>query len=218
MVAKARTDIPVTASSIVIHPTVMVLFTSINEQAYNPRKITPEKFVGLKASIRKNGFLDPLVLRKTGNGLIGGHQRMRAVREICAEDKTSLPLNLPCVILDIDERDAKKLNIALNKLGGEFDNKKLAELLIDIQGTSPITASEREEMGFRAVEMTDLLTLNDPPVIDTDPKSFAKGPTLSLLFGNASTRDSVKEALKKRAEAMKKPPGDVVFDLLGGAD
>jgi len=209
---------PVPHNTLVVHGTTMVSFALINEKAYNPRRITPDKLAGLKASIRRYGFIDPMIIRKADNGLIGGHQRMRAVREVCAEDNQPIPQKLPCIILDITEREAKKLNIALNKLGGEFDNKKLAELVVSIQQEQIITPDERDLMGFRGVELTDLLSINDPPTLDTDPKPFAKGPTVSLLFSNANVRDSVRETLKKRSESQKRPPGDIVYELLGGKE
>lgn len=207
-----------TPLALVIHQSVMVPFNTINEAPYNPRRISKEKLEGIKGNIRKNGFIDPIVLRKADNGLIGGHQRVRSVREICAEDKLPLPAKLPAIVLDISARDAKKLNIALNKLGGEFDNKKLSDLLLDIQSEQAITSEETDLMGFRAADVTALLALNAPPVIDTDPKPFAKGPTLSLMFSSEAVRDSVRATLKKRAESEKKHVGDVVFNLLGGVD
>jgi hypothetical protein len=199
-----------------LHQVTMVAVSLINEAVYNPRKISPDKLAGLKQSIRRYGFLDPLVLRKANHVLVGGHQRLRAVREVCAEDKLPLPQKMPCIIVDLSEREAKKLNIALNKLGGDFDNKKLSDLLLAIQGEQAITPEERDLMGFKPVEFTDLMSINDPPTVSSDPKPFAKGPTVSLMFSTAEIRDAVRERLKKRSETENKAPGDIVYELLGG--
>lgn len=204
------------AKTLVIHPTVMVPFGSINLMAYNPRKWTAQEMGDLKASMRRYGFLDPLALRKKNSGCLGGHMRVSAVREVCTEDSIPMPKSLPAVVLDVTEREGKMLNIALNKLGGRFDNKKLAELLAGIQGEQTIAPDERDLMGFHGTDLTDLLALNEPPRVDTDPKAFAKGPSISLIFSSAKVRDATRETLHKRAEAENVHPGDIVFRLLGG--
>jgi len=213
-----RTPVVVTKSSVVVHRQTMLSISLINEAAYNPRKIAPSKFAGLKRSIRTYGFIEPLAVRKATNGLIGGHQRLKAVREVCAEDRTPLPLKLPVVLLDVDERTAKKLNVALNNLGGDFDQKKLAELLININSEGPVMPDERELMGFSELQFADYLSFNDPLQPDPDPKPFAKGPSCSLIFATAEHRDLTREMLKKRAEQERIHPGEVVYRLLGGKD
>lgn len=54
----------------------------INPAAYNPRRISDEALSGLKESIKKFGFVEPLVINtKTGN-LVGGHQRLKAAENL----------------------------------------------------------------------------------------------------------------------------------------
>lgn len=40
-----------------------------------------------------------------------------------------------CVVVDLDEKKEKALNIALNKISGEWDNDLLANLLKDLDGS-----------------------------------------------------------------------------------
>jgi len=45
----------------------------VNPSAYNPREISDNAFEGLKESIKKFGFVDPLVINKRTGVLCGGH-------------------------------------------------------------------------------------------------------------------------------------------------
>ena len=40
-----------------------------------------------------------------------------------------------CVVVELSEEKEKALNVALNKISGEWDNDKLALLIADLQGT-----------------------------------------------------------------------------------
>ena len=85
---------------------------------YNPRKIDPEQLNDLVRSLKQFGFVDPLVVRSEDNMIIGGHQRYEAAKLL--KYKT-----VPVVQLDISENDAKVLNVALNKISGEWEEDKL---------------------------------------------------------------------------------------------
>ena len=67
------------------------------------------------------------------NVLIGGHQRERAMRELCAAYGWPEPDLVPCTILDVPDADAKQLNVALNNIEGEFDPVKLGRLFLDVR-------------------------------------------------------------------------------------
>ena len=69
-----------------VHVPTLHRVSDLNPSAYNPRKITPEKFEALKESIRVDGFLEPIVVQKKGLNIIGGHQRVKAIKEICVEE------------------------------------------------------------------------------------------------------------------------------------
>lgn len=201
-----------------VHEQRMLKVVDINPAAYNPRRISPEKYEGLKESIRTEGFVEPLVVQKKGLGLIGGHQRLRAVKELAIEAGEKPP-DLPCTIIDIDDVRAKKLNIKLNSLTGEFDARLLGELLIDIYD-DPVKVIHEEalHLGFEQEEVIKYMHLVEPPppkpAGDDGGTSFAKNTTLSLEFDSASIRDAVKKILKERSELEKKKSGDVIASLL----
>ena len=51
---------------------------SVTGSQYNPRKITGEAIAELQASISKLGLIKPLIINKSNNTIIAGHQRKRA--------------------------------------------------------------------------------------------------------------------------------------------
>lgn len=199
--------------SVKIHP------TRLNPAPYNAQKMTPAEFEALKAGIRSFGFVENVVVQKHSSRfgplvIIGGHQRLNAVREICVEDNCPMP-ELPCVVLDVDDRTAKRLNVALNRVHGTPDAQLLAELLEDIDREQRVTPEEVSMMGFEDDEFRGLLHLADPPV-PTDSETFARSITISLKFNDLPTRDAVKAKLDDRAKKQKCLNGDVVMGLLRG--
>lgn len=205
---------------IVFHPTKMILLSRLNPVAYNPRKISEADFKALKESIATVGFIDPIAVRKTGLEIIGGHQRRNAVLELVQERALAMP-KIPCIVLDVDERMAKKLNVALNNVGGEFDAKKLGEVLASMHTREQkLTVDEVSFMGLELSEADRFLSLVNaetliPPSTNPNPSTFANSVTLSLQFNDVRLRDAVKASLVAKAETTKQKTGDFVADLLG---
>lgn len=57
-----------------------------------------------------------------------------------------------CVVVELDEEHEKALNVALNKISGEWDNDKLALLIADLQGAD----FDVSLTGFEPAELDDL--------------------------------------------------------------
>lgn len=53
----------------------------IKPSKYNPRKISDFDYKNLKRNIKEFGLVQPLVINKNNN-LIGGHQRLKALKEL----------------------------------------------------------------------------------------------------------------------------------------
>jgi len=91
---------------------------------YNPRKIGVREKMELTKSLKKFDFVQPIVVNinpKRMNVIVGGHQKVKIAKEL--GHKT-----VPCVEVNLDEKQEKELNLRLNKNGGEFDNDLLARL------------------------------------------------------------------------------------------
>lgn len=217
MARKTKTN----GRSLIIHTPVPTDVEMLNPAPYNPRKIKPAKLAALKQKIREVGFLDPLVIQKWSEKhsleyvIVGGHQRLRAVREVCEEEGIALPL-LPCIILDVDDRTAMKLNIALNNINGEWDTHLLAKLLAELNADDKMTETEIGGMGMSEDEFDKYVSLvEDDPEIPPEPmQTFGKSVTCSLAFSDVGQRDSVKKRLEEIAKLESKRTGEVVFEML----
>lgn len=151
-------------TSIVAKP-VQVELGKLNFAPYNPRKMPSEQMTALKGSIKEHGFVQPLVVQREGNVLIAGHQRVRALRELCKETKQALPKKVYAVVLDLPDSQAKRLNIQLNRISGEFDDAMLVSLLSDVALVTP----SLDGLGFSAEQLENLLgSYEEPPKLEDE--------------------------------------------------
>src|SRR3990167_37994 len=96
---------------------VQVEISKLKFAEYNPRQISEKDFEALKNSIEEFGFVEPVVVNKDFT-IIGGHMLVRAGASIGLKQ-------VPCYFVDLDKNKEKVLNIALNKISGEWDFDKL---------------------------------------------------------------------------------------------
>jgi DNA modification methylase len=101
----------------------------------------------LKRSIQSFGFVAPLVVRRRDNTIIGGHQRFEAAKALGYA-------TVPVVFVDVTEAEAKALNLALNKIGGEWDLPRLGALLDELQSLPDL---DETLSGFDHSEIDSLL-------------------------------------------------------------
>ena len=98
---------------------------------YNPRKdLKPgdAEYEKLKRSLEQFGYVEPVIWNKTTGRVVGGHQRLKVLQDLGLTE-------IECVVVEMDEEKEKALNIALNKISGEWDKDKLALLISDLQGS-----------------------------------------------------------------------------------
>lgn len=138
----------------------------IHPAKYNPRKdLKPSdpEYQKLKKSIHAFGFIEPLVWnRRTGN-LVGGHQRFKV---LVAEGVTEVP----CSVVDLDEDKEKALNIALNKISGDWELPKLKDLLEELE----LSDLDMELTGFDSNEIEELMAAfyDEKPFNPKQPDDF----------------------------------------------
>ena len=97
---------------------------------YNPRKdLKPgdPEYEKLKRSIEQFGYVEPVIWNKTTGRVVGGHQRLKVLLDMGITE-------VECVVIEMDEEKEKSLNVALNKISGDWDKDKLALLIADLQG------------------------------------------------------------------------------------
>ncbi|EGO8804130.1 site-specific DNA-methyltransferase [Enterococcus faecalis] len=111
---------------------------------YNPRvdlKPGMQEYEKLKQSILEFGFVDPPIYNiQTGN-LVGGHQRVAVARELGLFNEIEVSVvNLPL-------NKEKALNVALNKISGQWDEEKLYFLLNELDDEAvSLTGFDTEEV------------------------------------------------------------------------
>lgn len=122
---------------------------------YNPRKdLKPgdAEYEKLKRSIEQFGYVEPVIWNQTTGRVVGGHQRLKVLMDMGMTE-------VDCVVVEMDEEKEKALNIALNKISGDWDKDKLALLIADLQGAD----FDVSLTGFEPAEIDDLFkdTLKD---------------------------------------------------------
>jgi DNA modification methylase len=104
--------------------------SSINPAAYNPRKdLQPgdPEYEKLKRSIQEFDIVEPLIWNERTGNLVGGHQRLKVLQDL---GYTEVEVS----VVDMDSAKEKALNIALNKISGEWDFPLLKDLLLELDG------------------------------------------------------------------------------------
>ncbi|WP_409177482.1 ParB N-terminal domain-containing protein [Brevibacillus fortis] len=79
----------------------------------------------LKRSIQEFGYVEPLVWNEQTGNLVGGHQRFKILVE---QGTTEIEVS----VVSLDEIQEKVLNVALNKISGDWDEEALATLLSEL--------------------------------------------------------------------------------------
>ncbi len=212
------------ASDLVVHEPQKLELSKLSFAEYNPRTITAEELGRLKASIKKHGLVLNFVVQKRSKEhgkplvVIGGHQRLRAVRELCAELGREPPSHGWGVVLDVSDAAARGLNVALNSIEGDWDTSKLGDLFKYLKDAGELDLStvgfdlaEVDELVRQASEGADELASRLEREAEEGIQSFARSVTLTVEFATVEDRDRAKALLKERG-GMK--PGSYVLGLL----
>ena len=115
--------------------------------AYNPRKWDEKKADELSESIKKFGFVDPLVVNSAPerlNTVIGGHFRLHIAKKLGYSTVPVVSVNIP------DVEKETELNLRLNKNTGDWD----LDLL------SKFDPSLLTEIGFSSEEMDEIFDID----------------------------------------------------------
>ena len=161
---------------------------------YNPRKdLKPgdPEFEKLKRSVEEFGYVEPIIWNERTGVVVGGHQRLKVLMHLGYTE-------VDCVVLDIDEQKEKALNIALNKISGDWDMPLLTALLQDLNdGGYDATLT-----GFDVAEMSELfddqseIKEDEPPAASPQDKApYTQSGDIWLLGQHVlMCGDSTKEA------------------------
>jgi len=100
----------------------------------------------LKRSIEQFGAVEPVVWNKQTGNVVGGHQRLKILLDMGQT-------RIDCVVVELDEAHEKALNLALNRITGDWDEGKLAALMADLDASD----FDVSLTGFDATEIDALM-------------------------------------------------------------
>ncbi len=192
--------------------------------AYNPRKKLKKgdkEYEKIKQSLLKFGYVDPIIVNEDLT-VIGGHQRLTVLKDLDYE-------TAKCVIVDLPKEDEKALNIALNKITGQWDEALLADLLLDLQESD----FNLDLTGFEPPEIDDILSnVHDKKLSEDefDVEEELKKPTLSrhgdiwqlgkhrVICGDSTKAETYKQLLDDRKAnlVVTDPPYNVDVEETAG--
>ena len=192
--------------------------------AYNPRKKLKKgdkEYEKIKQSLLKFGYVDPIIVNNDMT-VIGGHQRLTVLKDLHYE-------TAKCVIVDLPKEDEKALNIALNKITGQWDDALLADLLLDLQESD----FNLDLTGFEPPEIDDILSnVHDKELSEDefDVEEELKKPTLSrhgdiwqlgkhrVICGDSTKVETYKQLLDDRKAnlVVTDPPYNVDVEETAG--
>jgi DNA modification methylase len=136
-----------------------IAINRINPARYNPRKdLQPHdpEYQKLARSLDQFDCVAPLVWNRRSGNLVGGHQRFKILS--ARGDREVF-----CSVVDLSPKKEKALNIALNKISGQWDEQRLASLLDELIKEPDF---DFEVTGFELPEATrlidDMLTPHSP--------------------------------------------------------
>lgn len=199
--------------------------TSLKPADYNPRKdLQPgdPEYEKLKRSLTEFGYVEPVIFNQTTGHVVGGHQRLKVLADLGHTD-------VDCVIVELDDTREKALNVALNKISGDWDESKLALLIADLDASD----FDVELTGFDDAEIQAMIgSLDDDNVTDDDfdlsaaleAASFVERGDVwtvgrhRLMCADATSESDVATLMDGKSAnlVLTDPPYNVAFESAGG--
>lgn len=149
----------------------------------------------LRRSIEEFGYVEPIIWNERTGNVVGGHQRLKVLLEQGKEE-------IECVVVDLDDKDEKILNVLLNKVKGRWDIGKLADLLqeLDEAGAMEVTGYEDWELQSLLMQYDHIKDLMEEDF--SDYASDKERSTFVMTFSlPAGARETVENYLQNTDNA-----------------
>ena len=170
-----------------------------------------DKYHKLARALRERGFLSPILVRPRGDQfeIIDGEHRHRLARELGLK-KT------PCLVADLDDREARIKTLQLNGLRGDNHPERLGRLLFDLRAECDAKTLERS-LPFSALEIDQIteLAINDAEsAVAPELQNLSRRPPLFEVFAvvvSAEQRERIERAVARAREEPGRPePGEAL--------
>jgi ParB/RepB/Spo0J family partition protein len=124
---------------------------------WNPNRMSEKMFHKLKAYVKREGLVEPIVVRELDDGyqILGGYHRWKIAKDLGY-------VTVPCAVVDLDDRRAKILSVNLNEMKGQSVSSLLSELVHDL--SQELTLEDLEsQLPYSEAELKDALELMKVP-------------------------------------------------------
>ena len=166
----------------------------INRAAYNPRvdlKPEDEEYQAIERSLKRHGLVQPIVWNRRTNTVVSGHQRLTVLE---AQGETEVTVS----VVDLDDIKEKELNIALNTITGEWDDKKLTDILTELGEEAADTGFTLPEIDVLRDELKSYF--DDVTETDEEPEEDLEDNFLLSLDFDAADEKPLKAYIKEHGE------------------
>lgn len=191
----------------------------------NPRRIGDAELEALTRSLQEFGFVQPVIALRSDDTVVGGHQRLVAARRLGIKQ-------VPVVYVDLPLEQARLMNLALNKISGEWDQDMLAHLIADLSKNAELdltlSAFNEDELAKlmksldvrekrERPETFDLDAALEAPSVATRGEMWALGDHRVLCGDATDPADVARLFGERRAQmAFTDPPYNVALGDHGG--
>lgn len=167
----------------------------MNRAAYNPRvDLQPEdeEYQAIERSLKRHGLVQPIVWNRRTNTVVSGHQRLTVLE---AQGETEVTVS----VVDLDDIQEKELNIALNKITGEWDDNKLSVILNELGEEATDTGFTLPEIDVLRDELKSYFDDVTAPDEEEPTEEPEESFLLSLTF-DAADEKPLKAYIKEHSE------------------
>lgn len=167
----------------------------MNRAAYNPRvDLQPEdeEYQAIERSLKRHGLVQPIVWNRRTNTVVSGHQRLTVLE---AQGETEVTVS----VVDLDDIQEKELNVALNKITGEWDDDKLSVILNELGEEATDTGFTLPEIDVLRDELKSYFDDVTAPDEEEPTEEPEESFLLSLTF-DAADEKPLKAHIKEHSE------------------
>lgn len=167
----------------------------MNRAAYNPRvDLQPEdeEYQAIERSLKRHGLVQPIVYNRRTNTVVSGHQRLTVLE---AQGETEVTVS----VVDLDDIQEKELNVALNKITGEWDDDKLSVILNELGEEATDTGFTLPEIDVLRDELKSYFDDVTAPDEEEPTEEPEESFLLSLTF-DAADEKPLKAYIKEHSE------------------
>lgn len=190
----------------------MVDINLLKMAEYNPRKeLDGKTFEKLKKSFQEFGQAQPIIINSDYT-VIAGHQRLKVMKSLKYTEAE-------CKVLNLTKEKEKALNLALNKIQGEWDLDKLSAVIGELfdEDLTEFTGFDEKEI-FDLIKETENLHSTDliDEIIESEKNiiSAIETPQEEREVVKSVPLDSLKPSMEVKEETNVERPSINISDKL----